>query len=147
MRPSYRRAKNLTGRQRQRVGKVLIGPLLLRSFLPSLAVWWAVVMIEMAIAKTAIPGIDLNGWPFILIAYPISGLVFAAAMAVTHVMLIRWLLRYRTARRGRAVALRDVLRPTDDQPSRLRRFRLALYGVSEQDLQLSPSLWRCRGVA
>jgi hypothetical protein len=117
-------------------------PLWLRSFLPSLVVWWAFIAIEMVIARTAVPGIDLNGGPFILIAYPISGLAFTAAMAVTHFMLVRWLLRYRTARRGRDIALRAVLRPTDDRPSRLRRFRLALYGVSEEDLQLSPSLWR-----
>jgi hypothetical protein len=126
MRPRYRRAKDPTRDQRQRAEKVLIGPLLLRSFLPSLAVCWAFIAIEMAIAKTAIPDIDLNGGPFILIAYPIACLAFVVAMAVTHFMFVRWLLRYRTERRGRVVALRDVLRPTDDQPSRLRRVRLAL---------------------
>jgi hypothetical protein len=147
MPPRYRRAKDLTPRQRQRVGKVLVGALVLRSFLPSFGIWFGCIGIEMVIAKALVPGVDLNGWPFILIAYPISCVVFTVAMAVTHVLLIRWLLRYRTARRGRVVALRDVLRPTDDRPTALRRWRLLSYGVAETEFELSPSLWRPGGVA
>lgn len=147
MRPRYRRAKNLTPRQRQRVGRVLDGALVVRSFLPSFAIWFGFIGIQMVIAKAVAPGIDLNGWPFICVAYPVSCLVFAGAMAVTHVLLIRWLLRYRTARRGRVVALRDVLRPTDDRPSAWRRWRLLSYGVAEKEFELSPSLWRPGGIA
>jgi hypothetical protein len=147
MRPRYRRAKDFTPRQRQRVVKVLVGLLVVRSLMPSFAVWFGFMGIEMLIAKAMIPGIDLNGWPFIVVAYPISCLVFAGAMAVTHVLLIRWLLRYRTVRRGRVVALRIVLRPTDDRPSVWRRWRLLSYGVFEKEFELSPSLWRPGGVA
>jgi len=147
MRPRYRRAKDLTPRQRQRVAGVLVGALVVRSLLPSFAVWFGFIGIEMVIAKALVQGIDLNGWPFICVAYPISWLVFAGAMSVTHVLLIRWLLRYRTARRGRVVALRDVLRPTDNRPSAWRRWRLMLYGVAETEFELSPSLWRPGGFA
>jgi hypothetical protein len=146
MPPRYRHAKDLTPRQRQRVGKILLGPVLFRSFLPSVVIWFTFIAIEIGIAEKAIPGIDLNGWPFILVAYPISCLVFAGAMAVTHVLMIRWLLRYRTGRRGRLVALRDVLRPMDDRSSRWRRRRLSLYGVAKHELELSHSLWRSDGV-
>lgn len=122
--------------------KFLAAHFVVRSVLPSFAVWFGFIGTEMVFAKALMPGIDLDGWPFIAVAFPVSCLVFAGAMEITHVMLVRWLLRYRTARRGRVVALRDVLRPTDDRPSTLRRWRLSSYGITEDELALSPSLWR-----
>jgi hypothetical protein len=146
MRPKYRRVKDLTPRQRQRIERVIIGVLVLRVFLPTGVIWFGFIGIEMATAKAMVPDVDTNGWRFISVAYPISCLVFVTAMAVTHVLFVRWLLRYRTARRGRVVALRDALRPGDDQPSAWRRWLLLSYGVAEQELQLAPSLWRADGV-
>ena len=142
MLPKYRRMKDLTQRQRQRAVRILIGALVLRSILQSLAVWIGFFYVEMEVAKVTRPNVDVNGWRFFWIAYPVSCIVGCAAMAFTHVLLIRWLLRFRTARRGRAVALRNVLRPTDHRASRLRRWRLALYGVANEELVMSPSVWR-----
>lgn len=112
----------------------------MRSILPSIAIWWAFILLELLVARVLWPGIDTNGWPFILVAFPISGVVLAMAGAVTHVFLIRWLLRYRTRRKGRPVALRSVLGPTDGNPSRLRRWKLAMYGVSRHEQELLRSL-------
>jgi hypothetical protein len=142
MPPRYRPTKNLSPVDRQRIMRILVTPLMLRSFLPSFAIWIAFLYAEIGLTKLVFPNVNINGWPFILVAYPVSCLVFAGSMAVTHFMLIRWLLQYRTARRGRAVALRDILRPTDGQPSRLRRWRLTAYGVRPEDLALAASLWR-----
>lgn len=125
--------------------KVLIGPLVLRSFLPAFAVWWLFILVGLGITRAVRPEIDTDGWPFIVAFYPITCLVFALVMTVGQVLLIRWLIRYRTERRGRVVALRGVLRPTDVQPSMWRRFWLGLYGVTPDDLGLLPSLWRPGG--
>jgi hypothetical protein len=122
--------------------KLLSGPMLLRSFLPAFAVWWLFIGVGLGITHAARPDIDTNGWPFIVTFFPVSCVVFALAMMVGHVLLIRWLIRHRSTRRGRVVALRGVLRPTDAQPSAWRRFWLSLYGVTAGDLGLLPSLWR-----
>jgi hypothetical protein len=116
-------------------------PLLLRALLPTMGVWWLSILVGLAITRVFWPDIDTNGWPFIVVFFPISCLVCAIAAVVFHVLLVRWLIRYRTSRRGRVVAMRDVLRPSDIQPSKWRLFWLNLYGVTPGDLGLIPSLW------
>ncbi len=44
---------------------------------------------------------------------------------------------YRTAKHGRAVALGDVLKPTDADASRFRRVKLRLLGVRQDELGCS----------
>lgn len=65
--------------------------------------------------------------------FPVSCLVFAVAMTVGHVLFVRWLIRYRTRRRGCPVAMRLVLSPSDRSPSRRRRLWLSAYGVTDAD--------------
>ena len=141
MPPRYHSARELNSHQRRRVMRVLSGPIVVRSFLPAFGVWWAFIITGLVITHWAHPEIDTNGWMFIAAFFPTSCLVLAAAMAVGHVRLIRWLINYRTARRGRLVAMRDVLCPSDTQPSRWRRWWLSWYGITRADLELIPSLW------
>jgi hypothetical protein len=125
-------AIDLTPHQR-RLTRVLIGPLATRVFLPAIAVWWGFILAVLLVTHDRRPDIDTNGWPFLAVVFPISCLVFAGAMTVGHVLFVRWLIRYRTARRGRPVAVRCVLDPTDVESSRWRRFWLAAYGVTAED--------------
>lgn len=112
---------------------MLIGPLAARVFLPAAAVWWGFILIVLVLTRSRRPDIDTNGWPFISVVCPISCLVFAGALTVGHVLFVRWLVRYRTRRRGRPAAVRCVLCPSDGEPSRWRRLWLAAYGVTDED--------------
>jgi hypothetical protein len=116
-----------------------------RWFIPAFGIWVAFIVAGIGVTRWAYPNVDTNGWKFIAVFFPTSCLVFAAAMAVGHVQLVRWLINHRTARRGRLVAMRDVLRPSDAHPSRWRRWWLSRYGVTTADLELIPLLWRTTG--
>jgi len=112
---------------------VLIGPLAARVFLPAGALWWGFILAVIGFTRFRHQDIDTNGWPFILAVFPASCLVFAGATTVGHVLFVRWLIRYRSHRRGRPVAMRLVLGPSDREPSRWRRLWLSVYGVTEAD--------------
>jgi hypothetical protein len=66
-------------------------------------------------------------------------------MALGNLFFFRWLLRYRTARRGRRVGLRDVMRPSDGHASPMRRLWLKLIGVTAMDIGDVHLLWRTGG--
>jgi hypothetical protein len=133
-------------RLRQRIPSAMRKPLFLRSFLLSLAIWWVFILLEIGLTKARRPDINTNGWPFILLALAISCIVFRTALAVTYVSLVLRLNRYRTLRRRRVAARRSVLSPSDERPSRWRRFRPGLYEVTSVSQELSRSLGRHNGV-
>jgi hypothetical protein len=120
----------------------VVGRILVPQFILSSVVWIGFTLLEIAVTKVWLTDVDINGWPFILIAYPISCVVYVGVMLLTHILMFRRLLKYRTIRRGRAAALRNVLRPSDDQPSGLRRLLLASYGIAPSEWAWSRSLWR-----
>jgi hypothetical protein len=125
---------------RRRIPRAMRKPLFLRSFLLSLAIWWVFILLEIGLTKARRPDINTNGWPFILLALAISCVVFRTALAVTYVSLVLRLNRYHTLRRRQVAALRSVLSPSDQRPSRWRRFPPSLYGVTSMSLELSRSL-------
>jgi hypothetical protein len=113
--------------------RVLATPLILRAVLPALGATLLFILLALGITKAFWPRVDTNGWPFIAVVMPLACVACFAAWAVGHVSLVRWLIRYRSARHGREVAMGDVLRAGDGRPSRWRRLELAAYGVSESD--------------
>jgi hypothetical protein len=133
MRHRFLLSGDLAPQQRRRLDRVLIGPLAARVLLPAVAVWWGFILTVLLVTRDRRPDIDTNGWPFILAVFPVSCLVFVSAMTVGHVLFVRWLIRYRTGRRGRAVAVRCVLCPSDREPSRWRRLWLSACGVTDAD--------------
>lgn len=112
---------------------MLIGPLVALVLLPATVVWWGFILTVLLLTRDRRPDIHTNGWPFISVVFPISCLVFAGALTVGHVLFVRWLIRYRTGRRGRSLAVRCVLCPSDREPSRGRLFWLAAYGITTED--------------
>lgn len=78
----------------------------------------------------------------VVVLFAVGGLVAVPIYIAFFVVFVRWLIRYRTGRRGRIVALRDVLKPTDRSPSWIRRFSLRLYGLTQEDINQIPNLWR-----
>ena len=127
--------------------RVLATPLILRTILPAFAVMSLFILVALGVTKAFWPTVDINGWPFIAVVMPLACVVCFAAWAVSHVFLIRWLIRYRSTRHGREVAMGDVLRASDSQPSRWRRLELAAYGVSEVDRGAFDVSRRTGGVA
>src|SRR5439155_10051129 len=103
MRPRYRPSRDLTARQRGRVMRALACPVLIRAYLPAFAVWWGFILAGLSATRAMRPEVDINGWRFIAAFLPVSCVVFGAVMIVTHVLLIRWIVRYRTGRRWRSV--------------------------------------------
>jgi hypothetical protein len=147
MKPRYWSSGDLTPRERQRLMRIVSPLFIVRVLLPAFVVWWLFILAGLAIARAWRPAVDTNGWPFIVAFFVPSCVVFVVASAFCQVLLIRWLIRYRTTRRGRIVAMRDVLRPSDARLSVWRRFWLYLYGVTAEDLGLLSSLWRPAGAA
>ena len=127
--------------------RVLATPLILRATLPAFGVMLLFILLALGITKVFWPNIDTNGWPFIAVVMSLACIVCFAAWAVGHVFLVRWLIRYRSARHGREVAMGDVLRASDVQPSRWRRLELGAYGVSEADRVHFDASRRSGGVA
>jgi len=82
------------------------------------------------------PTVNTNGWRFIIPAVAVYFAIGLVAFLIAYALFIRWLLRYRSDRHGRAVALGDVLRASDVTPSFRRRVALWMYGISETDRQL-----------
>ncbi len=132
---SYRRLKRLTPRHRQRLARVFMTAVLFRAVYPAMATAFASLGIAVVVTRVLWPGIDTNAWPFIVTVMLLTFAVGIAAWAVANAFLIRWLIRYRSGRHGRAVALGDVLRPSDVHASFLRRIALTAYGISSTDLE------------
>ena len=109
--------------------------------LPAL-IWMASVLAMGAIAHTLRPDMDTRGWGFLILVLGITSGIYVVTALAALVLTIRWLLRYRTGRRGRRVALRNVLRPGDAAPTWRRRMMLMLYGVNRTDLAMAATLWR-----
>jgi hypothetical protein len=133
MRRRYRFSGKLSAQRRQRVARVLATPVMLRAILPAFATMLAFILIVLGVVRSRWPHVDINGWTFITAVMSAATVVCFAAWAVAHVFLVRWLIRYRSARHGREVAMGDVLRTTDVRAPRWRRFELAAYGVSDAD--------------
>ena len=112
---------------------MLATPVALRAVLPAFATMLVFILVVLGIVRWRRPHVDVNGWPFITAVMSAAVGVAVAAWAVGHVLLVRWLIRYRSARHGREVAMGDVLRATDLRPSWWRRIELAAYGVSDAD--------------
>ena len=129
--PRYRRTRDLSRKQQVRLHRVLSRPLHHRVIAP--AVSFSAVCFGMGLLASS------NVW----IASALYGVIGATiGMTVANLFFFRWILRYRTARRGRRVALRDVMRPSDAHPSRVRRLWLQLIGVTSEDIATLPMLWR-----
>ena len=124
----------LAAHQHRRLTRVLIGPLAVRLLLPSVAAWWGFLLTVTVFTRARWPDVDINGWPFILAVCPASCLIFATAVAVGQALFVRWLFRRHSRGRGRRVALRWVLCPSDREPSRWRRLWLSACGVTDSDL-------------
>ena len=133
MRRRYRLTKKLSALRGQRIARVLATAVMLRAVLPAFATMVAFILVVLAVTRLRWPHVDINGWPYITVVMSVAVVVAFAAWAVAHVFLVRWLIRYRSARHGREVAMGDVLRPTDVQAPWWRRFELAAYGVSDAD--------------
>ncbi len=132
MRRKYLQLSDLSPDQRRRLFRVVAVPLK-RIVLSAMLVWLGFILAVLGFTRAWRPDIDTNGLPFGLAVFPVSCLVCAGAATVGHVLWVRWLIRYRSRRRGRPDAMRWFLRPSDREPSRWRRLWLALYGVTEAD--------------
>jgi hypothetical protein len=135
MRRQYRRAPKLSSRRRQRLAGVLAIPLFFRAGLPALLAAYAIVGVIFLTTRLLFPTVDTNSWPFIVPTVIVMFATGICAFGFTHVLFVRWLLRYRTGRHGRSVALGDVLRASDAAPSCRRRLLLRAYGISIAELQ------------
>ena len=147
MRRQYRQASKLSSKRRARLVRVLSGPLFIRTLLPPFLVMGVFVIIGLGIARVIWPTLDTNGWPFIIAFLPLVFAVYFGTWAIAHALFIRWLLRYRTARHGRIVALGDILRPSDTNPSLRRRLVLCALGVSQADRATSVAPPQSGGIA
>jgi hypothetical protein len=132
MRKKFLRPSDLSAEQRRHLFRVLARPLI-RILYSAMFVWAGFILAVLVFTRAWRPDIDTNGLPFILAVFPVSCLVCAGAATVGHVLFVRWLIRYRSRRRGRPAAMRWFLGPSDREPSRWRRLWLAAYGVTEAD--------------
>jgi hypothetical protein len=80
------------------------------------------------------PAVDPEGWPQVAWIVAAGMLAFVFVQIGGSLLMFRRFLAYRTAKHGRAVALGDVLKPTDVHPSRFRRLKLRLLGVRRYEL-------------
>lgn len=145
MKPRYKSNADYTDAQRGRIVRIFALPLLFRVFVPFFVAWLSASLLITYMAKYFYPHID-NGDSFVVIVqYATGGLVAIPVCVACFVSYVRWIIRYRTKRRGRIVALRDVLKPTDRSPSWTRKINLRLYGLTQEDVDQIPNLWRESG--
>ena len=123
----------MKAQHRERLMRVLMKPFFFRCQLPALMIAYGFTFAAFGITRVFWPWIDTNGWHFIVPTIAATFAVALIAWAVAHSILIRWLIRYRSEHRSRAVALGDVLRPSDGRPSLRRRFVLRAYGISDAE--------------
>ena len=105
MRRRYRRTSKLSSTRRQRLMRVLAMPLFLRVGLPSLLAAYAIMGLVFMAAPAIWPTVNTNGWRFIIPAVAVYFAIGLVAFLIAYALFIRWLLRYRSDRHGRAVAL------------------------------------------
>ncbi len=142
MPPRYRTKKDITEAQRERLVNVCSNMMIMRFLLPTAATWTAVTFGGLGVILLIDPAFDIEDPVFLWIYMPLSILFCAIAGVFFFVLMMRWLVRYRTERRGRDAGLREVLRPTDMRPANWRWVWLRLYGVKRDDLKRVPHLWR-----
>jgi hypothetical protein len=136
MRRRYRQQLKLSAVRKQRLMRVLATPLFFRVGLPSLLAAYALIGITLTVTPLVWRGIDTNAWPFIVPTVAVGFMACFGTFLILHPLFIRWLLRYRSRRRGRLVALGDVLRASDANPTRWRLLVLRAYGISDAERRL-----------
>jgi hypothetical protein len=129
----YRKEKKLKARHRERLMRVLLKPFFFRGMLPALLIAYGFTFAIVGVTHIFWPRIDTEGWRFIVPTIAATFAVGLIASAVAHAILIRWLIRYRSEHRSRAVALGDVLRPSNARHSLWRRLVIRAYGVPDAE--------------
>src|SRR4051812_11908755 len=114
---SYRHSTALSPQRKRRLFRLLSGIVAI----PMLLGWLCTAAVFLA-AKIWLarrqPPVDPEGWPQVAWIVGAGALAFVFAQIGGLLLMFRRFLAYRTAKHGRAVALGDVLKPTDALPGR-----------------------------
>jgi hypothetical protein len=142
MKPKYIPSRDLPVFRSERVQRRLFGAIVLRTAVPGIFVGAMAFNVAQGVIAMLSPKRELYSAPVVIGAALVGLLVFILVGMIGFGLFVRWLVRYRTARRGREVALRQVLKPNDNRPSAWRRMWLTFYGVRREEINMAQRLWR-----